>query len=57
MPGQKSLIGNKHPGFYMDKYGSNKLLAVEVWIDLLHAHGVMGPSIAEMGLSIRTCTI
>ena len=21
MPGQKLFIGNKHPGFYMDKYG------------------------------------
>ena len=20
MPGQKSFMGNKHPGFYMDKY-------------------------------------
>ena len=57
MPGQKSFIGNKHPGFYMDKYGSSKLLAVEVWKDLLHAHGVMGPSSAEMALSVRTCTI
>ena len=21
MPGQKSFIGNRHPGFYSDKYG------------------------------------
>ena len=54
MPGQKLFIGNKHPGFYMDKYGSSKLLAVEVWKDLLHVHEVVGPSSAEMALSVRT---
>ena len=54
MPDQKSFIENKHPGFYMDKYGSSKLLAVEVWKDLQHEHGVMGSSIAEMALSVRT---
>ena len=50
MPDQESFIGNKHPGFYMDKYGSSKLLAVEVWKDLQYVHEVVGPSSAENGI-------
>ena len=26
MPGQKSFIENRHPGFYTDKYGISRLI-------------------------------
>ena len=36
MPGQKSVIENRHPGFYMDKYGT--YVCTQTIYTLTHIH-------------------